>query len=309
MRAVNNVSFELRSSRPRSLAWWVPAGAGRALWPAYCWGCKSRLRGRATYLGKDISKLSRSEYQAFRADVQPVFQDPYSIFNPVYKVDRVFWKAIKKFKLARKKSDGLEIIRASLEAVKLDPDYVLGRYPHQLSGGQRQRLMLARVHMLRPSFIIADEPVSMLDAHVRQAFLEVLGEFREQYGMTTLFITHDLSTVAYLGGEMMTMYHGRDRRAGPGGKALVEPGAQLHQATRRVGAGSGPRQALGGPYRASQWQAKDRRSPEYGATCRKWRQGCPGGRASRRRGGVFRRLTAPRMCPQFDHPSRAVLWC
>ena len=141
----------------------------------------------------------------------------------MYKVDRVFWKAIKKFKLTRKKSDGLEIIRASLVAVKLNPDYVLGRYPHQLSGGQRQRLMLARVHMLRPSFIIADEPVSMLDAHVRQAFLEVLGEFRQQYGMTTLFITHDLSTVAYLGGEMMTMYQGQIVEKGPVEKLLSNP--------------------------------------------------------------------------------------
>ena len=218
----------------------MPAVAGRARWPAYCSGCKNRLSAGRPTSGRISRKLTRSEYQAFRAGVQPVFQDPYSIFNPVYKVDRVFWKAIKKFKLARKKSDGLEIIRASLEAVKLDPNYVLGRYPHQLSGGQRQRLMLARVHMLRPSFIIADEPVSMLDAHVRQAFLDVLGDFREQYGMTTLFITHDLSTVAYLGGEMMTMYHGEIVEQGPVEKLLSNPGAQLHQAARRVGAGSGP---------------------------------------------------------------------
>ena len=83
--------------------------------------------------------------------------------------------------------------------------------------------MLARVHMLRPSFIIADEPVSMLDAHVRRAFLELLGEFRERYQMTTLFITHDLSTVAYLGGEMMTMYQGDIVEQGPVEKLLSDP--------------------------------------------------------------------------------------
>jgi hypothetical protein len=77
--------------------------------------------------------------------------------------------------------------------------------------------------MLRPSFIIADEPVSMLDAHVRRSFLELLGEFREQYHMTTLFITHDLSTVAYLGGEMMTMYHGDIVEKGPVEKLLLDP--------------------------------------------------------------------------------------
>ena len=223
LRAVNNVSFELRSQPAEIISLVGASGSGKSTIARILLALQNPTLGRATYLGKDISKLTRSEYRAFRADVQPVFQDPYSIFNPVYKVDRVFWKAIKKFKLARKKSDGLEIIRASLEAVKLDPDHVLGRYPHQLSGGQRQRLMLARVHMLRPAFIIADEPVSMLDAHVRRAFLEVLGEFREQYQMTTLFITHDLSTVAYLGGEMMTMYHGQIVEKGSVAKLLSNP--------------------------------------------------------------------------------------
>jgi peptide/nickel transport system ATP-binding protein len=223
VRAVNNVSFELRSQPAEIISLVGASGSGKSTIARILLGLQRPTSGRATYLGKDISKLTRSEYRAFRSDVQPVFQDPYSIFNPVYKVDRVFWKAIKKFKLARKKADGLEIIRGSLEAVKLNPDYVLGRYPHQLSGGQRQRLMLARVHMLRPAFIIADEPVSMLDAHVRQAFLEVLDEFRENYGMTTLFITHDLSTVAYLGGEMMTMYHGDIVEQGSVGKLLSNP--------------------------------------------------------------------------------------
>ena len=223
VRAVNNVSFELQSHPAEIISLVGASGSGKSTVARILLGLQKPTLGRATYLGTDICKLTRSEYQAFRAGVQPVFQDPYSIFNPVYKVDRVFWKAIKKFKLARRKSDGLEIIRASLEAVKLDPNYVLGRYPHQLSGGQRQRLMLARVHMLRPSFIIADEPVSMLDAHVRQAFLDVLGDFREQYGMTTLFITHDLSTVAYLGGEMMTMYHGQIVEKGPVEKLLSNP--------------------------------------------------------------------------------------
>ena len=115
------------------------------------------------------------------------------------------------------------MIRNSLEAVKLDPEAVLGRYPHQLSGGQRQRLMLARICLLRPSFIIADEPVSMLDAQVRKTFLDILVEFQETYGMTTLFITHDLSTVAYLGGQMMTMFQGSIVEQGPVGQLLTNP--------------------------------------------------------------------------------------
>ena len=111
----------------------------------------------------------------------------------------------------------------SLRAVRLDPDQVLGRYPHQLSGGQRQRIMLARVHMLRPSYIIADEPVSMLDAQVRKLFLDILVDFQQAYGMTTLFITHDLSTVYYVGGEVMVITRGRIVERGPVAEVMHTP--------------------------------------------------------------------------------------
>ncbi|MBO0743990.1 MAG: ABC transporter ATP-binding protein, partial [Candidatus Dormibacteraeota bacterium] len=154
---------------------------------------------------------------------QPVFQDPYAIFNPVYPVDRVFWKTIKKFGLARSRDEGMERIQDALDAVHLSPGAVLGHYAHQLSGGQRQRLMLARVLLLRPSFIIADEPVSMLDAQVRRSFLDLLVEFQELYGMTTLFITHDLSTVAYVGGEMKTIFQGSIVEEGTVEQVMTRP--------------------------------------------------------------------------------------
>jgi peptide/nickel transport system ATP-binding protein len=135
----------------------------------------------------------------------------------------VLWKALKKFKLASTRAAGLELIEESLRAVRLEPENVLGRYPHQLSGGQRQRIMLARVHMLRPSFIIADEPVSMLDAQVRRHFLDILLDFQREHGMTTLFITHDLSTVYYLGGEVMVITKGQIVERGPVSTVMHEP--------------------------------------------------------------------------------------
>ncbi|MGI8869498.1 MAG: ATP-binding cassette domain-containing protein, partial [Mycobacteriales bacterium] len=121
------------------------------------------------------------------------------------------------------KTDAITMIERSLSVVQLTPSEVLGRYAHQLSGGQRQRLMLARLHMLQPSYVIADEPVSMLDAQVRKNFLDVLVRFNADFGMTTLFITHDLSTVAYVGGEMKTLFHGRVVEEGPVSKVLTEP--------------------------------------------------------------------------------------
>lgn len=138
-------------------------------------------------------------------------------------MDRVFWTAINKFKIASSKQQGLAKIEESLQAVDLRPEDVLNRYPHQLSGGQRQRVMLARVHQLQPKFIIADEPVSMLDAAVRVLFLNILLDFTQKYGMTTLFITHDLSTAYYVGGEIMVISRGKIVESGNVEQVLVNP--------------------------------------------------------------------------------------
>lgn len=221
--AVDKVSFELSSDPPRLLSLVGASGSGKSTVARILLALQKPTAGRVTYCGKNIFRLSRREYDTFRRDVQPVFQDPYAIFNPFYRVDRVFWKAIKKFKLVRSRSEAMGRIEESLDAVQLRPGEVLGRYPHQLSGGQRQRLMLARAYLLRPSFLIADEPVSMLDAQVRKSFLELLVEFHERYGMTTLFITHDLSTVAYIGGDMMTMFKGRIVEQGSVEQVLTHP--------------------------------------------------------------------------------------
>lgn len=223
VRAVDNVSFTLKSHPPSINSLVGASGSGKSTIARIILGLQRPTSGRVTYCGKDVNKLSRRQRAQFRKDVQPVFQDPYSTFNPFYRVDRVFWKAIKKFHLTRNKSKAGSMIEESLEAVQLSPGDVLGRYAHQLSGGQRQRLMLARLHMLRPSFVIADEPVSMLDAQVRKHFLDIMVDFQEKYGMTTLFITHDLSTVAYVGGRMSTIFRGRIVEDGPVEEVMTHP--------------------------------------------------------------------------------------
>ncbi|MGY4772406.1 ABC transporter ATP-binding protein [Kribbella sp. CWNU-51] len=221
--AVDDVSFTLAASPPQIVSLVGQSGSGKSTIARNVLGLQKPTAGSVRYGGKDIFRLSRAEYDEYRRDVQPVFQDPYAIFNPFYRVDRVLWKAVKKFGLASTRSSGLELIEESLRAVRLEPENVLGRYPHQLSGGQRQRIMLARVHMLRPSFIIADEPVSMLDAQVRKHFLDILLDFQREHGMTTLFITHDLSTVYYLGGEVMVITKGQIVERGPVSTVMHEP--------------------------------------------------------------------------------------
>ncbi|MGW6200066.1 ABC transporter ATP-binding protein [Kribbella sp. NPDC055110] len=221
--AVDDVSFSLLASPPQIVSLVGQSGSGKSTIARNVLGLQKPTAGSVLYGGKDIFKLNRAEYDEYRRDVQPVFQDPYAIFNPFYRVDRVLWKAVKKFKLASTRAAGLALIEESLRAVRLEPENVLGRYPHQLSGGQRQRIMLARVHMLRPSFIIADEPVSMLDAQVRRHFLDILLDFQTEHGMTTLFITHDLSTVYYLGGEVMVITKGQIVERGPVSTVMHEP--------------------------------------------------------------------------------------
>jgi ABC-type oligopeptide transport system ATPase subunit len=221
--AVRDANFTLNADPPQVVSLVGQSGSGKSTIARIILGLQKPTSGTVTYAGKDVFRLKRAEYDEYRRNVQPVFQDPYAIFNPFYRVDRVLWKAVKKFSLASGRAAGLELIEESLRAVRLDPAQVLGRYPHQLSGGQRQRIMLARIHMLRPSFVIADEPVSMLDAQVRKLFLDILLDFQRDHGMTTLFITHDLSTVYYLGGEVMVINRGVIVERGPVDRVMHEP--------------------------------------------------------------------------------------
>jgi peptide/nickel transport system ATP-binding protein len=223
LTALKDATFTLHSDPPQIVSLVGQSGSGKSTIARNILGLQKPTAGTISYDGKDIFKLSRAEYDEYRRNVQPVFQDPYSIFNPFYRVDRVLWKAVKKFKLAADRATGLAMIEESLNAVSLDPGGVLGRYPHQLSGGQRQRIMLARIHMLRPAFVIADEPVSMLDAQIRKTFLDILLDFRRDHGMTTLFITHDLSTVYYLGGDVMVINKGSIVERGAVETVMHEP--------------------------------------------------------------------------------------
>lgn len=199
------------------------SGSGKTTAARTLLGLQPPTQGQALWRGKDIYSLSRSETTQFRHEVQAVFQDPYGIFNPFYRINRVFDVVIRRFKLASGRQQKQELIEEALRAVNLRPGDVLGRYPHQLSGGERQRVMLARAYLIQPKVIVADEAISMLDVAVRAVIMNILLDFREQLGISTIFITHDLSAAHYLGGDIMVMKRGVVVETGTVDDVLQDP--------------------------------------------------------------------------------------
>ena len=227
--AVDDVSFQM-PVEPTIVSLVGESGSGKSTIARIILGLLQPTAGRVLYEGTDISTSGRAWNRKFRSEVQAVFQDPYSVYNPVYKAERVLKLVIRKFGLAKSKAEARAMMEEALRAVDLRPEEVLDRHPHQLSGGQRQRLMLARVYLMRPRLIIADEPVSMIDAGMRASFLNILQDFRDSHGISTLFITHDLSTAMYLGGQIIVLYQGRIMEQGATEtvmKAPLHPYAQL----------------------------------------------------------------------------------
>ncbi len=206
--AVDDVSFAIPET-PSIVNLVGESGSGKSTISRIILGLEKPTSGTILYKGADVFRQDQAWTQRFHREVQVVFQDPYSAFNPIYKVEHVFNVPIRRFALAANRDEKWAMISESLRAVDLRPEEVLGKYPHQLSGGQRQRVMLARLHLIRPRLIIADEPISMIDASMQASFLNILLDFRDRFGISTLFITHDLSTARYLGGDIIVLYKGR----------------------------------------------------------------------------------------------------
>ena len=221
IKAVDGVSFSLPREKPKITALVGESGSGKTTIARMILGLLNPSSGEILYKGKNVSTLLKEDPKTFRREVQAIFQDPYSVYNPFYRVERVLRLAIRKFKLASNKNDERNLIVESLKAVGLRPNDILGRYPHQLSGGERQRLMLARILLLKPNLIIADEPVSMLDVSLRAAFLGELKKFKNEYGVSCLYITHDLNIAHYISDDVLVLNRGKIVEKGDK-KAVIE---------------------------------------------------------------------------------------
>jgi len=206
--ALENISFSINANPPSIMAVAGESGSGKTTLAKVLLGFIAPTKGEVLYKGKNLQKLSRSEQLEFRREVQAIFQDPFEVYNPFYKIDHVFTTSVTKFHLARSKAEVRKLIKDVLEVIGLRPEETLGRYPHQLSGGQRQRIMVARALLLKPRIVLADEPVSMIDASLRATILGSLRKLNQEFGISLLYITHDLTTAYQISDNIIVLYQG-----------------------------------------------------------------------------------------------------
>lgn len=212
--ALEGFGMTIHAERPTIVAVAGESGSGKTTLARLLLGIIRPSRGEILYKGKPLASMSGDEGRTFRREVQAIFQDPFEVYNPFYKVDHVLTTPVAKFRLAGSKAEARALIESSVRAVGLRPEETLGRYPHQLSGGQRQRVMIARALVLKPRIIVADEPVSMVDASLRATILESLLKLRQDLGISFLYITHDLTTAYQLCEKIVILYQGRVVEAG-----------------------------------------------------------------------------------------------
>jgi len=213
-RALDDFSLRVDPDPPSITAIVGESGSGKTTLARLLLGVIAPTSGDVLYQGRSLPSMKGDERRAFRRDVQVIFQDPYDAYNPFYKIDHVLAKPIANFQLASSRAETRELITQVLQAVGLRPEETLGRYPHQLSGGQRQRIMVARALLPKPRLIVADEPVSMVDASLRATILGTLRKLNEDFGISVLYITHDLTTAYQISQNIIVLYGGSVAEAG-----------------------------------------------------------------------------------------------
>ncbi len=216
--AVDNVSFHIEPAEIFCLA--GESGCGKSTTAKMIMGFEEPTSGDIVHNGHVSAKR---EKVWFTQGTQAIFQDPFGTFNPLRTVDRYFFETVHNYGLADNKQDAIELIDRKLGAVGLGYDEFAEKYPSEFSGGQLQRISIARALLTDPTLLIADEPVSMVDASLRMSIVNLFKKLKEELGVSVLYITHDLATAYYVSDRIAIMFRGNIVEMGPVEQVLMEP--------------------------------------------------------------------------------------
>jgi len=230
VKAVDGITFDIIKGEVLVLA--GESGCGKTTTGRCVLHLEVPTDGDIIYAGQNLSTLDRNELKELRKRMQITFQDPYESLNPKQTIFSIIEEPLLVHKIPLAPSQRRQRVLEALESVALTPaeDYI-DRFPHELSGGQRQRISVARALILHPEFMVADEPVSMLDVSIRAEILNLLLTLREELGLTYLFITHDLAVATYIADRIGIMYLGKIMEIGPSHDVAFTP---LHPYTRAL---------------------------------------------------------------------------
>jgi peptide/nickel transport system ATP-binding protein len=228
--AVNNVDFDFHVGEFVSIV--GESGSGKTTLSRMLLGLLKETDGKIYFQGKPRDISTRAKLKEYWSGIQAIFQDPFSSFNTFNKIDTVLLDCIHMRggkNLPKEKK--FEMMTEACSFVNLKFAELTNKYPFELSGGQMQRLMIARIFLLKPKILLADEPTSMIDACSRATILDMLLQLRDEIGMTVIFITHDIGLAYYISDSIYIMEHGKFVESGPADEVILNPKAPY---TRRL---------------------------------------------------------------------------
>jgi oligopeptide transport system ATP-binding protein len=205
IRAVDGVSFYIKKGEVLGLV--GESGCGKSTISRAILQLIPSTAGEIFFKGKNLRGMPEKELRGLRRQIQMIFQDPYASLNPSMTVYQTISELLKIHRIGER-SERKKKVEEILKIVELDPDFI-DRYPHEFSGGQRQRISIARALAVNPAFLVADEPVSSLDVSVQAQIINLLQELQEEFDLTYLFISHDLSVVRHISNRIAIMYLGK----------------------------------------------------------------------------------------------------
>ena len=222
--AVDDVSFRLDADQPEIFTIIGESGSGKTTLARIMLRLVTPSSGVIRFSGTDLAEIhGRRQRLSFMQQVQPIFQNPFAAFNPLKRVDRYLSATARRFTDADSAERVAERADEALHHVGLSLAEVRGRFPHELSGGQLQRIAIARALISRPSVIVADEPVSMVDASLRMSIVNLFRSLRDELRVSIVYITHDLATAYYVSDRIIIMQNGRIVEEGDARKVLAAP--------------------------------------------------------------------------------------